>query len=266
MGPLYSKKAIKMSAHQFLLIVIILFSPLSLDNVGGYFVRIWNVGQGQWLTIPIENFCLHIDSGGEKAPWTQIQRLCRSRKNILLLTHRDRDHVNLAKKLQQRVPISKFCHWIPKSMNIEIQKDQKKLGFPKCVEIPPIVEQGIQIFPPPHFKNISRNDQSVWIVVFDFFLITGDSSRKMEHRMIINIDKFPITHYMAGHHGSKNSNSHILLSRLKHLKEVIVSARSHRYGHPHQEALLRFHQRGLTISTTQKKGSLLRKIPLQNLK
>jgi metal-dependent hydrolase (beta-lactamase superfamily II) len=55
---------------------------------------VWNVGQGQWVTIIYPTQCLHFDVGGETAPFRKVIKSCKEKSNKIFLSHGDWDHLN----------------------------------------------------------------------------------------------------------------------------------------------------------------------------
>src|SRR5690606_20733785 len=53
---------------------------------------VWNVGQGQWVTLTQPQHCLHFDFGGEWNPIRRVLRHCQGKMNFLYLSHFDWDH------------------------------------------------------------------------------------------------------------------------------------------------------------------------------
>jgi competence protein ComEC len=65
---------------------------------------VWNVGQGQFVTMTDESGCWHFDIGGEFAPWKSVMSECRGRRNFVSLSHWDWDHVGMVAAAARFLP------------------------------------------------------------------------------------------------------------------------------------------------------------------
>jgi competence protein ComEC len=112
---------------------------------------------------------------------------------------------------------------------------------------------------------ITSNDESRVFEVSESFLIPGDSPVRQEltwREKILSPEK--IKFLFLGHHGSRTSTSAKLLNRLLNLKLAISSARSARYGHPHQEVLGRLKKFGVSCLQTEFWGNIKIELPPQS--
>ncbi len=66
--------------YKLLFILIIPLQAQTPSNLKR--ITLWNVGQGQWTTYERWNICLHIDVGGEIAPWENIIQKCHNKKKF----------------------------------------------------------------------------------------------------------------------------------------------------------------------------------------
>ncbi len=220
---------------------------------------IWDVGQGQFLTLVSAYECLHIDSGGEFfAQKATLKRLCNYKSNLIAFTHWDWDHINLTPVLKHLFPKLcrlNFSHSLPTS-------DRKKSliqGLKVCKHSPKIIIE--PLFPRKlrqKIYSLSSNDQSDVFNVEHLFLSPGDSTKKVEKYWAPSLSKTnQIKTLILGHHGSQTSTSTNLLRALPNLTMAICSARKKRYGHPHKrtkKTLKLF--RGLRVFCTENFGSI----------
>ncbi len=242
----YSKK-LKHSiwiAIIFILIVLSFFSPEI--KLQGEHLIVWNVGQGQMVTYSTPQECIHFDMGGERFPKNKIFKICHKKQNIVYYTHWDLDHINFSLLAQKIFP--SLCRALT-SLDTP-QKKYKKRWFqkiPPChQDLPPYIKELKNIY---HHSQTS-NEKSRIFIIKDKILIPGDSNKKMEKYWSPLIPS-SIQILIAGHHGSKTSSSHLLLSKLPQLQIGISSSRKKRYGHPHSKTVRRFHQRGILFISTE---------------
>lgn len=109
------------------------------------------------------------------------------------------------------------------------------------------------------YRGDDRNDASLILLLEygDFgALFAGDISEDVE-KMLVNerrIDEVEV--YKANHHGSGYSSSQMFLERIKPLLTVISCGENNRYGHPHEETLLRLENVRSGIAVTAKSGQI----------
>jgi competence protein ComEC len=249
-------------------------SPIERDRL-----YIWNVGQGSWSTVISPHRCLHFDMGGEFFVRHKALIQCRTKLNILFLSHLDSDHISFiptgARMLRElclakipttpvSTPPSRHHSNFLNKQKFFLRKqkaDQKKR---KIVEILPLCESRILqnlrvkniMFQRPSGLLKTPNDQSEIYTFLNRWLFTGDSSKKAEELWVPNI-KSPIEFLVVGHHGSRTSTSELLIDHLPKMKMAIVSARRKKYRHPHHEVVELFKKNKTPLLLTEKWGHLM---------
>lgn len=207
---------------------------------------IWNVEQGSWTSYISDLYCIHIDAGGARIP---LSTLCKNKKNILLFTHYDWDHIGLANHIYTSEP--KTCLWqtLPKTLQHAKRKFLEKI--PQCAKMK--IPQ-LQTIYTSAFKWINESHA---FVLAGQLLITGDSDQKTEKKWIYKNDLKSIRLLLAGHHGSRTSLARELLTRTPELKMVFASCKKKRYGHPHRQTIEKIKKRKLPLLiTTEAFGSM----------
>ncbi len=265
--------------HFFVMMHISVFTGSSVTSFNLDQLIVWNVGQGQWVTVSKAKTCLHFDMGGERIIWADVLKECGTKQNIGFFSHWDVDHLSFVKKAAQK--LEKFCVAAPPSGKSPSPK--KSEIFEKLKTCPDIhsieATQDIAEFHFPRdqfrkYKNLSHrgelkkqivtsNDESRVFEVEKKLLIPGDSPSRQEiiwRQKILSPEKIMLL--VLGHHGSRTSTSRELLIRLSNLKLAISTARFARYGHPHQEVLWRLKKFGVSCLQTEFWGNI--KIELSN--
>lgn len=222
---------------------------------------LWNVGQGQFLTLSLPDTCWHFDLGGEKAPWSDIIRECGAKLNLILLSHWDWDHLSLLKSATRNLP--HLC--IQKEPNGPSTSQRKKKLIHDLSSCPIRPKSWRELsWPSPSITQKPRKKTSnEWSRVFyDWhrqMLIPGDSPSTQEKTWALqNFSLISSTRVLVlGHHGSQTSTSQILLDHLPHLRMGLVSARMRRYGHPHPKVVARLRQKGIPIVPTELWGHIV---------
>jgi competence protein ComEC len=236
-------------AARFCVFLLLVFWALPFS---GEFTRrlvVWNVGQGQWVTLLDEHGCWHFDTGGEKAPWREIMALCRGRPNRLSFSHWDWDHLSFASRLRNYVP-DVCVDYPPAGKPESARKERLMNGLPACSG-------------KPHYETWvdengrSSNDKSR-VVWWRGVLIPGDSTRKEEKYWIHAFHHLRETKFLVlGHHGSRTSTSKGLLDQMPYLQAAIASARRKKYGHPHPETERELMEYRDPMLTTEEWGTLV---------
>lgn len=91
-------------------------------------------------------------------------------------------------------------------------------------------------------------------------LLTGDVEKEGEEALIRELQKREIrevTVLKTAHHGSRNSTAAELLEQIKPQLAVISCGEDNRYGHPHEELLLRLEAAGCRILSTPERGAVI---------
>jgi competence protein ComEC len=227
------------------LVTLHLTMPLALEDPDRW--TVWNVGQGQWVTLRTQTRCYHFDTGGEFAPWDEIIAECRDKQNILSYSHWDWDHISFAGRLQQALP--RHCLLLPPEGNRSRKKAALFLHLDECHE------------PKPFAYWTPRSGPSANALSRIFFwsgvLIPGDSPIAQEKIWIEKLKNLEKTRWLViGHHGSRTSTGPDLLKRLTHVRAAIASARRSRYGHPHPEVRRHLEERKIPLLTTEDWGHI----------
>lgn len=208
---------------------------------------VWNVGQGLWTTHSSVIGCVHVDMGGEFAPFAKIQKLCAGKPNYLFLSHWDSDHSRFISRFQKR--ISEVCLL---DALAEPQKLRRKIVLRPCRQH---LSKYERLWQGAH--SGSQNDQSHVVFNWKFrALLPGDSPSAQERRWLMKVPRATRV-LLLGHHGSRTSTSAGLLARLPQLKMAIASARKKKYGHPHAETQNRLKKYKIPLLKTEDWGNFI---------
>lgn len=249
-----------MNKSQLLVFVIIFFNftEVSSPSIINQWV-IWNVGQGQWLTLIQTDECLHFDAGGEfyyfKTIQQKILKNCALKLNRLYLSHWDYDHYSFIPILAKN--ISQIC-WQNKPHLIKKNKLSLKtfqLNIKPCPEQNNKYTQ-LETWTPFWFKN-SNESSSVFKI--NTLLTMGDLPQKQEQHYVTEMHKYSLHNVkilILGHHGSKTSTSLSLLENLPSLTLTIASARYAKYKHPHQSTLKNIYKFNKPLLKTEDWGNI----------
>lgn len=222
---------------------------------------VWNVGQGQWVTLSDNKHCYHFDVGGEslyaKNTLKKVLSLCRLKLNEIYISHGDKDHtLNLSALIraleQSRTPlcrgdiptdpIKKKTKWSPRFSDLTrcpTEGRLKKIYAGRA-----------------NAKERNNHSQVYFFAGRKNILIPGDSPIEEEKIWSQSLWIRRTDVLVLGHHGSRTSTGRPLLTKLFHLKLAIASSRKIRYGHPHKETLQRLEKEKIPTVSTESWGDL----------
>lgn len=212
-------------------------------------LTVWNVGQGQWVTLQDAKTCRHIDLGGEKTELiARISQQCQGLENQIAITHWDYDHYGFLVKFKSRV--GKVC-WLYKPAAAPPALERKISDIENCK-----ASGGLEQLQKDHLMSKKKNDLSlVFLEPRAQVLIPGDSPQKQEKKWLHNLHQ-QVRILVLGHHGSRTSTSNALLSRLPRLQMAVASQREKKYGHPHRETKEKLTHRRVPLLRTEDWGNL----------
>ena len=229
----------------------ILLIAIPLNREGKRQLVVWNVGQGQWVTLVEDQACWHFDVGGERAPWAAITRACRGRVNRVCISHWDWDHLSFAAQIPRHLP--RACLALAPSPNLSPTVSRRKQSA--LTRLPACPAQA-DFATWTDFAAPTENDRSR-VVWWDGILIPGDSTRARERIWISAFKNLRQTRLLIlGHHGSQSSTSRALLNHLPELKMAVASARRQKYGHPHPAVRNALQAAHVALLTTEDWNSL----------
>lgn len=274
--------------------LLVLLLPVLVARESVAFFVVWNVGQGLWTTAVSDQVCLHLDMGGERAPWSRIMSGCRGFDNQVHLSHWDWDHISFVGGARNLLPNLCRLNW--PGMEPSAGKSARVRSVPVCGgsrvddggaggravgrfvgargRVTPADERvdraigragdlsghgqdnagPLQTWDPVSPRSTNAASS---VVLWRDILVPGDSDRNAEKYWSSALPGVGGTRVLVlGHHGSRTSTSRELLTRLPNLKMAIVSARRRRYGHPHIEVLQLLRDFRVPVLNTEDWGNI----------
>ncbi len=228
-----------------IIVALMVLLPATIHIAQRPLIIQWNVGQGSWTSYINEQYCIHIDAGGE---WRGLTPLCRKKKNFLFFTHYDWDHINLASKIQRSARHLCRTQRLPNDISLFKRKILEKIPFCKFIDQKVIRQIYVSTF--------SQENESHAFIIGGKFLITGDAYKKVEKKWLSSTELKGVQFLLAGHHGSRTSLAPELLRQSPSLKMIFVSCRKKRYGHPHVETKKKAEAFKLPLLITEQIGTM----------
>ena len=234
-------------------------------------VTVLDVGQGQSIALLSGESAVVVDCGG-MGSWDDAgdvaseYLLGRGRYGIdaLVLTHLHSDHADGAARLMTRVKVGTL--YMPEGTD---DSDGELAGILEAAarrgtEVVEISEDtavslpGLELSLTAPQDTGDENERGLVVRAsigeYDT-VITGDVGAPME-RLLAEEGKLPPSELLiAGHHGSRSSNSFELVSAVRP-ETVVVSVGYNSYGHPTDEALVRLAVTGADIYRTDVNGDV----------
>ncbi len=255
--------------------VVTLVLALLLTNMapaGDLSITVLDVGQGQSIVLTDGGASAVIDCGGVPA-WgapmaaaSFLQERAASPVDLLILTHFHFDHAGGVPELLVRERFNTLIIPDPSLGDVtELEDEIITLAAELGIDIIVVTEtlnisfgrSAITVFPP--FGDLDENEAYLTILISDGSwdaLITGDMPSETELSLLEYADLPDTELFIAGHHGSKYSNSYELLEEITPEIVVISVGGENPYGHPSEEALERFDSIGAEVYRTDISGSI----------
>lgn len=235
-----------MAARLSVFLLVSLLGTLGSHDVNPELI-VWNVGQGQWVTLLDDQACWHLDMGGEFAPWQEIMRRCRFLPNRVSLSHWDMDHIGFIGSARIKLP--DLCLINAPVGRASPHKEALIAPLPHCAGASPFAQWADPL-------GKTSNEKS-WVILWREILAPGDSPRNEEKKWLHQLSGLSsVRFFILGHHGSRTSTSLELLGSLPKVEMAISSARFKRYGHPHPEVVRDLHRLRIPLLRTEEWGTI----------
>ncbi|SFJ19084.1 competence protein ComEC [Halobacillus dabanensis] len=175
--------------------------------------------------------------------------------DALFISHKDSDHSGSVRYLLEEFNIS---HVIVSPYYNEFYKEvevKRVMGGQKVV----IEGQEFNVLHPAEQDYGEPNDNSLVLesnIGGKKWLFTGDISTNVENQIIESYPSLKVDILKVGHHGSNTSTSNDFLNSTQPEVGLISAGVDNRYGHPHDEVVQRFKERGTPLLQTKRHGEV----------
>ena len=252
---------------------VLLIVAATLTNLtfrtGAFNVQILDVGQGQSVLLRSGTSIALVDCGGDsyKNAGTiaadHLQSMGCSSIDLLVITHYHADHANGVLELLDRIDVKGIAlpdveedSELRKSILEKVQEREIPVRFVREEAVVPFGEDAqMALYPPEKDEDANELGLVVLCNTGDYdVLITGDMDSEAEERLLERVALPDVELMIAGHHGSKYSNSQSLLDAVRPEVAVFSVGKKNNYGHPAPEALARFQAVGAVCYRTDLNG------------
>lgn len=241
---------------KYFIFCVLTFSASIVGHVSANFhTVVWNVGQGQWVTVVTPLQCYHFDVGGEFFPWQKVASQCTRKKNFLFLSHWDWDHIGALSKPAMKKYLPDLCVALAPVGKSSDRKMRLVSSLQSCAQRDLFLSAHRWLPSTQGETKISPNALSS-VTQLRGVLFPGDSTTAQE-KLWQALPWVARTRFLIlGHHGSATSTSESLLKHLSEVTMSVSSARWSRYRHPHSRTLARLLEARIPNLRTEDWGNI----------
>ena len=253
------------------LAVAVLLTNLDF-HAGDMSVRVLDVGQGQCVLIRSGTHLAMVDCGGDSYENAGdiaadcIQALGRSDLDLLVVSHYHADHANGIPELLDRIDVKEIAlpdvqedSSLRRDILSRAQREQVDVRFIREDTRLDLGEDALFTVFAPLGRAEDTNELGLTVLCsagdYDV-IITGDMGTSVEKKLVAHTWLPDVELMVAGHHGSKYSNSQLLLDTVRPDVAVFSVGADNSYGHPTQEAMDRFLSVGAQLYRTDLNGTV----------
>jgi len=243
------------------LALALLVPPVSLPDEGSFDVVAADVGQGTAVLVRTRRHALLFDSGpqysresdaGQRVLVPLLRGRGEKKLDLLVLSHRDSDHVGGARTLLGAIEVDALSSSLEDGHALlEAVRDPQRCvagqqwrwdGVDFAVLAPAAADYSRALRPNAMscVLRVAGGGRSV--------LLTGDIEREQEAALVAaHGDSLRTDVLIVPHHGSKTSSSAPFLDAVRPATAVFQAGYRNRFGHPAEEVLDRYRERGIAI-------------------
>jgi competence protein ComEC len=251
-----------------LLLPVLLWSP-PLPSVGQFELLAADVGQGNAVLVRTARHALLYDAGprysiesdaGHRVLVPLLQAL-DTRLDMLVLSHRDADHVGGAQAVLAMQPQASLLSSIEASHPLQALRRAQRCEAGQRWEW-----DGVQfevLHPQAQDYEIATKPNAMSCVLrisngVQTALLVGDIERAQEARLVAHNegDHLRSDLLLVPHHGSKTSSSPAFLDAVRPQWALVQSGYRNRFGHPTAAVLERYEERGIGVINSPRCGAM----------
>ena len=241
-------------------------------HTGSMAVRVLDVGQGQSVLIRSGTQLALVDCGGDRyenagdIAADQVQSSGRTQLDLLVVSHYHDDHANGIPELFHRVDVKEIAlpdvegdSELRQAILALAQEQGTQVRFIREETQVSFGENAVFTIYPPLGNGEDTNELGLTVLCsagdYDV-LLTGDMGSEGEKKLTQSAKLPDVELMVAGHHGSKYSNSKLLLETVRPDVAVFSVGGDNHYGHPTPEAMERFRAVGAELYRTDWNGTV----------
>jgi competence protein ComEC len=252
------------------LVLPLLWPPVPLPAPGRFSALVADVGQGTAVLLRTRHHLLVYDAGpqysresdaGQRVLLPLLRARGEQQVDLLMLSHRDTDHVGGAASLLDALPVRSLA------TSLDEAHPLRRRGLPHtaCRAGQRWTWDGVQfsvLHPTDADVAVAAKPNAVSCVlrVEDgagrSLLLTGDIEAPQEAALLQRgAAALASTAMVVPHHGSRTSSTAAFLDAVKPQLAVVQAGYRSRFGHPAADVLARYAERGITVVRTDACGA-----------
>ncbi|WP_428422979.1 DNA internalization-related competence protein ComEC/Rec2 [Methylibium sp.] len=263
-----------------------LLLPLLVPTVvrpaaGAYEMTVVDVGQGTAVLLRTAGHTLLYDTGpqysreadaGERVLLPLLHALGERGLDLLMLSHRDTDHVGGAAAVLRALPVARLASSLEASHPLLALAGARGVGVVPCEAGQRWVWDGVRfellhptaeallaaerVKTKPNTLSCVLRVSGRWDQQERAVLLTGDLESEQEARLVAARGGALASEVLlVPHHGSKTSSSPAFLDAVAPRVAVVQAGYRNRFGHPAPEVLARYAERGIAVVDSPRCGA-----------
>jgi len=237
---------------------------------GHFELVVLDVGQGTAVLLRTHSRLLVYDSGpayarDADAGQRVIAPLLRARGerqiDLLMLSHRDTDHVGGAASLHTALPIERWSSSLaPEHPLLALAREHRRCDAGQQWQWDGVQFAVLHPTAADHDRHSKSNAVSCVLQVRDAagrsVLLTGDIEAPQEAALVARLgEQLRSTLLLVPHHGSRTSSSAGFLDAVHPQVAMVQAGYRSRFGHPAPEVLARYQSRGIMLVRSDRCGA-----------
>ena len=262
------------------LILPLLWPPVPRPAAGGFALLAADIGQGTAVLVRTQHHLLVYDTGpqysrdndaGLRVLLPLLQARGERRVDLLMLSHRDGDHVGGAASLLAGLPVAALQSSLEPGHALLAHADRLRVPHSRCDAGQRWSWDGVSfelLHPTPaeHAAARKSNALSCVLRIADSqgrsALLTGDIEAPQEAALLQRQHDgsgppLASTVLLVPHHGSRTSSSVAFLDAVNPRTAVVQAGYRSRYGHPAPDVMVRYAERGIEVVRSDRCGAWL---------
>ena len=254
------------------LLLPMLWPAVPRPPAGQFEVLAADVGQGTAVLVRTRQHLLVYDSGpaysaesdaGQRVLLPLLRWRGEREISLLMLSHRDSDHVGGAAALLREAGVQALSHSLEASHPLLALAHERGVPQQRCAAGQRWAWDGVDfevLHPAPGavMEGVKPNTLSCVLRVSSAagsLLLTGDLEAAQEAALVAQQAPLASTVMLVPHHGSRTSSSPAFLDAVAPQVAVVQAGYRSRFGHPVPEVVARYEARGITVQRSDRCGA-----------